>query len=74
MDPRTKRHLWRIISEEVKGKCAVVLTSHRLENDQTPKHLPECIYIDPPMVEKVQRDTWQIYYIIIHYFEYNAYC
>lgn len=31
MDPRTKRHLWKIISEEVKGKCAVVLTSHRLE-------------------------------------------
>lgn len=29
MDPRTKRHLWKIISEEVKGKCAVVLTSHR---------------------------------------------
>ena len=31
MDPRTKRHLWKIISEEVKGKCAVVLTSHRWE-------------------------------------------
>ncbi|XP_035265465.1 uncharacterized protein abca12 [Anguilla anguilla] len=31
MDPRTKRHLWRIISEEVKGKCAVVLTSHSME-------------------------------------------
>lgn len=29
MDPRTKRHLWKIISEEVKGKCAVILTSHR---------------------------------------------
>ena len=29
MDPRSKRHLWKIISEEVKGKCAVVLTSHR---------------------------------------------
>ncbi|KAJ8352847.1 hypothetical protein SKAU_G00243230 [Synaphobranchus kaupii] len=31
MDPRTKRHLWRIISEEVRGKCAVVLTSHSME-------------------------------------------
>uniref|UniRef100_A0A8C4EJC6 ATP-binding cassette, sub-family A (ABC1), member 12 n=1 Tax=Dicentrarchus labrax TaxID=13489 RepID=A0A8C4EJC6_DICLA len=31
MDPRTKRHLWKIISEEVKGKCAVVLTSHSME-------------------------------------------
>ncbi|KAG7463948.1 hypothetical protein MATL_G00182090 [Megalops atlanticus] len=31
MDPRSKRHLWRIISEEVKGKCAVVLTSHSME-------------------------------------------
>ncbi|KAL4616614.1 ATP-binding cassette sub-family A member 12, partial [Arapaima gigas] len=30
MDPRSKRHLWRIISE-VKGKCAVVLTSHSME-------------------------------------------
>ncbi|XP_077392009.1 uncharacterized protein abca12 isoform X2 [Festucalex cinctus] len=31
MDPRTKRHLWKIISEEVKGKTAVVLTSHSME-------------------------------------------
>ncbi|CAN9497876.1 unnamed protein product [Ophioblennius macclurei] len=31
MDPRTKRHLWKIITEEVKGKCAVVLTSHSME-------------------------------------------
>uniref|UniRef100_A0A8C3B1G9 ATP binding cassette subfamily A member 12 n=1 Tax=Cyclopterus lumpus TaxID=8103 RepID=A0A8C3B1G9_CYCLU len=31
MDPRTKRHLWKTISEEVKGKCAVVLTSHSME-------------------------------------------
>ncbi|XP_056610473.1 glucosylceramide transporter ABCA12 [Triplophysa dalaica] len=31
MDPRTKRHLWRIIQEQVMGKCAVVLTSHSME-------------------------------------------
>ncbi|XP_048861944.1 glucosylceramide transporter ABCA12 isoform X2 [Brienomyrus brachyistius] len=31
MDPRSKRHLWKVISEEVKGKCAVVLTSHSME-------------------------------------------
>ncbi|XP_051937575.1 glucosylceramide transporter ABCA12 [Hippocampus zosterae] len=31
MDPRTKRHLWKIISEEVKGKSAVILTSHNME-------------------------------------------
>ncbi|RVE58102.1 hypothetical protein OJAV_G00206000 [Oryzias javanicus] len=31
MDPRTKRHLWKIISEEVRGKSAVVLTSHSME-------------------------------------------
>uniref|UniRef100_A0AAV2K1R7 ABC transporter domain-containing protein n=1 Tax=Knipowitschia caucasica TaxID=637954 RepID=A0AAV2K1R7_KNICA len=31
MDPRTKRHLWKIITAEVKGKCAVVLTSHSME-------------------------------------------
>uniref|UniRef100_A0A3B4BHQ8 ABC transporter domain-containing protein n=1 Tax=Periophthalmus magnuspinnatus TaxID=409849 RepID=A0A3B4BHQ8_9GOBI len=31
MDPRTKRHLWKIIADEVKGKCAVVLTSHSME-------------------------------------------
>ncbi|KAM9487078.1 uncharacterized protein abca12 [Clarias gariepinus] len=31
MDPRSKRHLWKIISEEVMGKSAVVLTSHSME-------------------------------------------
>ncbi|XP_052462827.1 uncharacterized protein abca12 isoform X4 [Carassius gibelio] len=31
MDPRSKRHLWKIISEQVMGKCAVVLTSHSME-------------------------------------------
>ncbi|XP_041120774.1 uncharacterized protein abca12 isoform X2 [Polyodon spathula] len=31
MDPRSKRHLWNIISEELKEKCAVVLTSHSME-------------------------------------------
>ncbi|CAH2306168.1 ATP-binding cassette sub-family A member 12 [Pelobates cultripes] len=31
MDPQTKRHLWKIISEEVKDRCAVVLTSHSME-------------------------------------------
>uniref|UniRef100_A0A8C5MKI8 ATP binding cassette subfamily A member 12 n=1 Tax=Leptobrachium leishanense TaxID=445787 RepID=A0A8C5MKI8_9ANUR len=31
MDPKTKRHLWKIISEEVKDRCAVVLTSHSME-------------------------------------------
>ncbi|KAI7808566.1 uncharacterized protein abca12 isoform X2 [Triplophysa rosa] len=31
MDPRSKRHLWRIIQEQVMGKCAVVLTSHSME-------------------------------------------
>ncbi|XP_062389786.1 uncharacterized protein abca12 isoform X5 [Sardina pilchardus] len=31
MDPRSKRHLWKIISEQVKEKCAVVLTSHSME-------------------------------------------
>ncbi|MCJ8732883.1 hypothetical protein PDJAM_G00216800 [Pangasius djambal] len=31
MDPRSKRHLWKIISEEVMAKCAVVLTSHSME-------------------------------------------
>uniref|UniRef100_A0A8C6T834 ATP-binding cassette, sub-family A (ABC1), member 12 n=1 Tax=Neogobius melanostomus TaxID=47308 RepID=A0A8C6T834_9GOBI len=31
MDPRTKRQLWKIITEEVKGKSAVVLTSHSME-------------------------------------------
>ncbi|KAG8559120.1 hypothetical protein GDO81_017250 [Engystomops pustulosus] len=31
MDPKTKRHLWKIISEEVKEKCAVILTSHSME-------------------------------------------
>ncbi|OCT61274.1 hypothetical protein XELAEV_18047298mg [Xenopus laevis] len=31
MDPKTKRHLWKIISDEVKEKCSVVLTSHSME-------------------------------------------
>ncbi|XP_072274644.1 glucosylceramide transporter ABCA12 [Pyxicephalus adspersus] len=31
MDPKTKRHLWKIISEEIRDKCAVVLTSHSME-------------------------------------------
>uniref|UniRef100_A0A4W4HCX6 ATP-binding cassette, sub-family A (ABC1), member 12 n=1 Tax=Electrophorus electricus TaxID=8005 RepID=A0A4W4HCX6_ELEEL len=31
MDPHSKRHLWKIIAEEVMGKCAVVLTSHSME-------------------------------------------
>ncbi|KAG8431304.1 hypothetical protein GDO86_019087 [Hymenochirus boettgeri] len=31
MDPKTKRHLWKVISEQVKEKCAVVLTSHSME-------------------------------------------
>ncbi|XP_076849875.1 uncharacterized protein abca12 [Brachyhypopomus gauderio] len=31
MDPRSKRYLWKIIAEEVMGKCAVVLTSHSME-------------------------------------------
>lgn len=31
MDPKTKRHLWKIICEEVKDKCAVILTSHSME-------------------------------------------
>ncbi|XP_077071802.1 uncharacterized protein abca12 [Siphateles boraxobius] len=31
MDPRSKRHLWKIISEQVMSKCAVVLTSHSME-------------------------------------------
>nr|XP_055071071.1 uncharacterized protein abca12 [Misgurnus anguillicaudatus] len=31
MDPRSKRHLWKIIQEQVMGKCAVVLTSHSME-------------------------------------------
>ncbi|XP_034780404.2 glucosylceramide transporter ABCA12 isoform X2 [Acipenser ruthenus] len=31
MDPKSKRHLWNIISEELKEKCAVVLTSHSME-------------------------------------------
>lgn len=44
MDPRTKRHLWKIISEEVKGKCAVVLTSHRLEDYQMSTPATDCIY------------------------------
>lgn len=47
MDPRTKRHLWRIISEEVKGKCAVVLTSHRLVSNT---HLLQSIITDRVLV------------------------
>nr|XP_030708684.1 ATP-binding cassette sub-family A member 12 isoform X1 [Globicephala melas] len=31
MDPKSKRHLWKIISEEVQNKCAVILTSHSME-------------------------------------------
>ncbi|XP_030743372.1 glucosylceramide transporter ABCA12 [Echinops telfairi] len=31
MDPKSKRHLWRIISEEVQSKCSVILTSHSME-------------------------------------------
>ncbi|XP_060049934.1 glucosylceramide transporter ABCA12 [Erinaceus europaeus] len=31
MDPKSKRHLWKIISEEVQNKCSVILTSHSME-------------------------------------------
>ncbi|XP_058520235.1 glucosylceramide transporter ABCA12 [Ochotona princeps] len=31
MDPKSKRHLWKIISEEVQSKCSVILTSHSME-------------------------------------------
>uniref|UniRef100_G3U7M5 ATP binding cassette subfamily A member 12 n=1 Tax=Loxodonta africana TaxID=9785 RepID=G3U7M5_LOXAF len=31
MDPKSKRHLWRIIAEEVQNKCSVILTSHSME-------------------------------------------
>ncbi|XP_019488478.1 PREDICTED: ATP-binding cassette sub-family A member 12 [Hipposideros armiger] len=31
MDPKSKRHLWKIISEEVQHKCSVILTSHSME-------------------------------------------
>ncbi|XP_039611267.1 ATP-binding cassette sub-family A member 13 isoform X2 [Polypterus senegalus] len=31
MDPKSKRHLWKIILDEVKEKCAVILTSHSME-------------------------------------------
>nr|XP_033802042.1 ATP-binding cassette sub-family A member 12 isoform X2 [Geotrypetes seraphini] len=31
MDPKTKRHLWKVISEELRDQCAVVLTSHSME-------------------------------------------
>ncbi|MGH0158140.1 UNVERIFIED_CONTAM: hypothetical protein FKN15_034802 [Acipenser sinensis] len=37
MDPKSKRHLWNIISEELKEKCAVVLTSHRFGSGFTVK-------------------------------------
>lgn len=29
MDPNAKRHLWKIITEEVQNQCSVILTSHR---------------------------------------------
>uniref|UniRef100_A0A8C0EBB6 ATP binding cassette subfamily A member 12 n=1 Tax=Bubo bubo TaxID=30461 RepID=A0A8C0EBB6_BUBBB len=31
MDPNAKRHLWKIISEEVQNNCSVILTSHSME-------------------------------------------
>ncbi|KAM9548914.1 glucosylceramide transporter ABCA12-like [Guaruba guarouba] len=31
MDPNAKRHLWKIVSEEVQNKCSVILTSHSME-------------------------------------------
>ncbi|XP_048339496.1 glucosylceramide transporter ABCA12 [Sphaerodactylus townsendi] len=31
MDPNAKRHLWKIISEEVQKQCSVILTSHSME-------------------------------------------
>ncbi|XP_072787969.1 glucosylceramide transporter ABCA12 [Taeniopygia guttata] len=31
MDPNAKRHLWKIITEEVQNKCSVILTSHSME-------------------------------------------
>lgn len=31
MDPKSKRHLWKIILEELQNHCAVVLTSHSME-------------------------------------------
>ncbi|XP_077011154.1 glucosylceramide transporter ABCA12 isoform X2 [Tamandua tetradactyla] len=31
MDPKSKRHLWKIISEEIQNKCSVILTSHSME-------------------------------------------
>ncbi|ERE85389.1 ATP-binding cassette sub-family A member 12-like protein [Cricetulus griseus] len=37
MDPKSKRHLWRIISEEVQNKCSVILTSHRFGRGFTVK-------------------------------------
>ena len=61
MDPRTKRHLWKIISEEVRGKCAVVLTSHRLEEnsfslDLTDKHLTHTLLC----ISIINKRTWLI--------------
>lgn len=53
MDPRTKRHLWKIISEEVKGKCAVVLTSHRLEE----YHTQTQVYLETFKMTKFQYYT-----------------
>ncbi|GAB0191806.1 glucosylceramide transporter ABCA12 [Grus japonensis] len=37
MDPNAKRHLWKIISEEVQNKCSVILTSHRFGRGFTVK-------------------------------------
>ncbi|ELW49201.1 ATP-binding cassette sub-family A member 12 [Tupaia chinensis] len=37
MDPKSKRHLWKIISEEVQNKCSVILTSHRFGRGFTVK-------------------------------------
>ncbi|XP_008111746.2 glucosylceramide transporter ABCA12 isoform X1 [Anolis carolinensis] len=31
MDPNAKRHLWKIITEEVQNQCSVILTSHSME-------------------------------------------
>uniref|UniRef100_A0ABM5EKU5 Glucosylceramide transporter ABCA12 n=1 Tax=Pogona vitticeps TaxID=103695 RepID=A0ABM5EKU5_9SAUR len=31
MDPNAKRHLWKIITEEVQKQCSVILTSHSME-------------------------------------------
>ncbi|XP_063159030.1 glucosylceramide transporter ABCA12 [Candoia aspera] len=31
MDPNAKRHLWKIITEEVQNQCSVIFTSHSME-------------------------------------------